>query len=501
MSEKKDQYILALDQGTTSSRAVLYRGCGETVASHNVELPVQYPKDAWVEQEPLEIWHTQLEAAQAVLDGIPVEQLGAIGISNQRETTIAWDRKSGQPRSAAIVWQCRRSSEICGAWRSQGLAEKVEQKTGLVIDAYFSASKAAWLLQHSDGLLSEVEQGTTVFGTVDSWLLFQLTKDSAKPAFLTEPSNACRTMLFDIDQHCWSADLARAFKLPVNAWADVVPSFGEFARTSLFGGSIPISGVLGDQQASLLGHGCVEKGSAKCTFGTGAFLLLNTADERRHSAHGLISSVAWGIEPREYVIEGSIFVAGSLMQWLRDGLGILDSVEESEELAASVKDSGGLTLVPSFVGLGAPHWDENARGAVFGLTRDTSQAHIVRAGFEGIAHQVADVLEDDNFKGVETLSIDGGMSRNTEFCKILSDVLGKDVEVCDSSELTALGAARAAVFGLGGYESLAEVCRKFMPESSTNRKRYRPSMSTHERGRARERWKMAVSKVKVPSES
>ncbi len=496
MSKKSPDYILALDQGTTSSRAVLYDRDGETRASHSVDLPVSYPRDAWVEQDPNDIWNTQLEAARCALDGVSPQEVAAIGISNQRETTIAWDPATGEAQAPAVVWQCRRSADICAEWRAQGLAPKVEQVSGLVIDAYFSASKTAWLLENIPDLKNSVERNQTVFGTVDSWLLYQLTKDSDTPAFLTEASNACRTMLYDVAKGQWSKELAESFDIPLAAWPRVAPSFGEFAKTTTFGAAIPITGILGDQQASLLGHGCVSKDQVKCTFGTGAFLLLQTCEERRRSDHGLITSVAWSGEDTEFVVEGSIFIAGSLMQWLRDGLGILNCVEESDEIAASVRDCAGLIVVPSFVGLGAPHWDEHARGAMFGLTRDTSRAHIVRAAFEGIAHQVADVLEDANFAGVSALSIDGGMSLNKTFCSVLSDVLGIDVLVCENAELTALGAARAAVFGLGEHESLAQVCQSFRPASSQRMSRFEPSISPEARARGRVRWKDAVARVK-----
>jgi glycerol kinase len=422
----------------------------------------------------------------------------AIGLTNQRETTIAWNPKTGEALAPAIVWQCRRSASICEQLRQDGLSDIVRERTGLVIDSYFSATKIAWMLENIPEVKNQLTKGEISFGNCDSWVLYNLCKPEGDVGrvFATEPSNACRTMLYSLQEGAWDEDLCRKFSLKESFLPRVKSSFGVFGHANLSGNSVPVSGVLGDQQASLLGHGCLDINSVKCTFGTGAFLLLNAGDSPTSSDSGLLTSVAWSGENTKYALEGSIFVAGSLVQWLRDKLQIIDSSEASEELARSVDSSAGLIVIPSFVGLGAPYWNESVRGAMFGITRDTNRAHIALASLEGIAHQVADLLELPEFSQVNRLNIDGGMVANSLFCQILSDICNITVVCSESGELTALGAARAAAYGSGIFASLSEACAGFAPRAEDEAKNvYSPRGPNQERGKAREAWKKAVSSL------
>ncbi len=496
-------YYVALDQGTTSSRAVLYDESGTQLAIASQPLSVRFPEDGWVEQDPNEIWSTQLAALKELCADIPSEEIAAIGITNQRETVIVWDRNTGEPLAPAIVWQCRRSSEICARLRTQGYSEIVQKRTGLVLNPYFSASKILWLLENQDGLREKVEQGSAVFGTVDSWLIYQLTGANKDAIIATEPSNASRTMLFSIESALWDPELLSIFGVSEANLPTVRPSCGRFGVTEILGAQIPITGVLGDQQASLLGHGGVVENSIKCTFGTGAFLLLNTADKRRQSESGLLTTIAWQESERlSYAIEGSIFMAGALVQWLRDKLELVSSAAETEQLAGSVEHSAGVLLVPAFVGLGAPYWDDEARGAVFGLTREAGRAHIVRAALEGVAHQVADITESSEFKSVKSMRIDGGMSVNSVFVQILADFTGLSIEVAPTAEVTALGAARAAFVGLGqeqgtgGCDSLASAADSFGVSSEGSAVLVKPTLDAGTRDSLRAAWKDAISRVR-----
>ncbi|MCB0324419.1 MAG: glycerol kinase GlpK [Bdellovibrionales bacterium] len=490
------QYILALDQGTTSSRAILYTLEGQAVASAQVPLSVAFPEDGWVEQQPTDIFDTQLEAMRQATRNIAPGDIRAIGITNQRETVVAWDRTTGKPLGPAIVWQCRRSAAGCEELKQRGLAEEISRRTGLVIDAYFSATKIAWLRDQLSAVADRVQDGSAVFGTVDSWLLYCLTKSGGVPKLATEPSNACRTMLYNIDTNDWDPFLLSLFSLPREALAPVQPSAGFFGSTSILGAPIPITGMLGDQQASLLGHGNVESGEVKCTFGTGAFLLLNTGSNRVDSSTGLLSSVAWQFAGKcSYALEGSIFIAGALIQWLRDKLGIIASAEESEIRASRVATAGGAVLVPAFVGLGAPYWNPQARGVIAGLSRDVGADHLARAALEAVAHQTADLLDAEEFRSITSLSIDGGMAANRLFCRILADLTGRTVVVPSSTELTALGAARAAAVGLGLFPNAAAVVEGFGGQARENETPYQPMMTPEIRREARDRWRRAVGQA------
>lgn len=477
------RYIIALDQGTTSSRAIVYDLSLNEVRRASRPLPVQFPKDGWVEQKPEDIWNSQLESLKEAANGIDPAQIAGIGITNQRETVVAWDKKTGAALSSAIVWQCRRSSEICKRLRDQGLSEEVKRKTGLVLDPYFSGTKVIWMLENIPGLREKVKQGTVVFGTMDSWVLYKLTGNLA-----TEPSNASRTLWYSLETGAWDSKLLSLCGLTETNVPSLLPSNAEFGITGILGAPIPITGILGDQQASLYGHGCFDAGSAKCTFGTGAFLLANTGSTREFSSAGLLSTVAWAKHDSapQFALEGAVFVAGSVVQWLRDKLGILKRSEDSEAIAASVPDSGGVFFVPAFVGLGAPHWDDAARGTIIGLTRDSSAAQIVRAALESVAHQVADVLEARNFNNLKALRIDGGMSQNRLFCQMLADLTGRRIEVTETAEVTARG---AALMALSHVDSAAankcaapKLREKFEPHGA----------ATHRI--SRDRWKQAVKR-------
>ncbi|MFN8389045.1 MAG: glycerol kinase GlpK [Bdellovibrionota bacterium] len=504
------RYLLALDQGTTSSRALVYDLHGEEIASASVPLNVSFPQDGWVEQRPEEIWQTQFEALSEATKNIRAEHLWAIGISNQRETTIAWDRATGHAVAPAVVWQCRRSEEICRELRRDGLQPLIHGLTGLVIDAYFSATKIAWLLRHIPSLPERVAKNEIVFGTVDSWLLYQLGRLDGESVFLTDPTNASRTMLCDLNG-TWNETLLGKFGLSREALCAIHPSAGYFTQTRIGSAVVPVTGVLGDQQASLLGHGCAQPSSVKCTFGTGAFLLMNTGTAQKQSTSGMLTTIASGFEcdgelKLTYALEGSVFVAGSLLQWLRDKIGVVALASESEELAESVPDSGGVIVVPAFVGLGAPYWNADVRGAIFGLTRDTSKAHLVRAALEGVAHQVADLLDASEFSQVQKLKIDGGMSANRAFCQILADLTRREVEVAPSAELTAKGAALIAAVGanqraekpLEQFRTIESACTAW---SVGGGRSYRPSLSDEAAKSARRLWTRAIRGLLAAAQS
>lgn len=490
----KSRYILAIDQGTTSSRAILYDLSGGPARTHSQALPVRFPQDGWVEQQGEEIWETVRASIAHVTDGVAAKEIAAIGITNQRETVLAWDKKTGAALTPAIVWQCRRTAEICELLRKEGLSELVRDKTGLVIDSYFSSTKIRWLMENTAGLKARVEKGEVVFGTMDAWTLFRLTKDAGQAVMATEPSNASRTMLVDLKTGRFDPELLKLFELTENNLPQILPSIGKFGAAKINGGEVPIMAMLGDQQASLFGHGCLEPESAKCTFGTGAFLLLNTGEEIRHSASGLLTTIAWEMNgKRTYAVEGSIFIAGSLIQWLRDGLKIISSSAESETFAAAVPDSGGVVLVPAFVGLGAPYWDESARGTIFGLTRDTKREHIVRAALEAVAHQVADVLETSEFSALKDLRIDGGMSANKLFCEILSGLNARPVLVSPLQETTAFGAAAAAAIGAGVVSSVSEFLEK--TGLKAGERKISSTLAKDQQQAARARWKEAITRT------
>ena len=473
-----DGFIISLDQGTTSSRAIRYDMSGEELASASRTLNTEFPKDAWVEQDANEIWQSIYQCLQEVhCPGVK-----AIAITNQRETTICWDKNSGEPLAPAIVWQCRRTASVCEKLKAAGHEESIREKTGLVLDAYFSGTKIKWMIDNHPVIKEKVASKEAIFGTVDSWLIYNLSKLHSEAKILTEPSNASRTMLLNLNGS-WDEDLLKLFGLSEENLATVVPSAGEFCRTKINEEEIPILSVLGDQQASLYGLGCTEKGMAKCTFGTGAFMLSNCGSQLPKAEDGILTTVSWKKNSQiEYALEGSVFMAGALIQWLRDKLKIFDSAGESENLARSVRDSGGVVIVPAFVGLGAPYWDSSARGSILGLTRDSSDAHIAYAALEAVAHQVADLVSC--FKGLKELRIDGGMSKNKLFTQMLADFTRLNVDVSPKLEATAFGVAKLAAEQLGSKESFS------IGEYS----KLTPGLSSAKLSAKRELWVKAVSR-------
>ena len=459
----KPSFVLAIDQGTTGSTALLLDAQGEVRGRGYAELPQHFPRPGWVEHDGEEIWESVLSAVRAALQGADASGIAAIGITNQRETTLMWERKSGRPVARAIVWQDRRTSDRCAALKRQGLERTIRSKTGLVLDPYFSATKLEWLLRHVKGLAARARRGEIAFGTVDTWLLWKLTGGAVHA---TEPTNASRTMLFGLRALGWDDTLLARFGVPRKVLPEVGPSSGEFGRTRGVPGlrdGIPIAGMAGDQQSALFGQGCVTPGTSKNTYGTGCFLLTHTGAKPVISKAGLITTVACG--PRgeaAYALEGSVFIAGAAIQWLRDGLALLKSAPESEAMARSVDDAGGVVLVPAFVGLGAPYWRPDARGAVFGLTRGTTRAHVVRAALESLAFQSRDLVEAmarDAKRRVTRLRVDGGAAANDFLMQYQADLLGVPVERPHVIETTALGAGLLAGLAVGLWSSHRELER------------------------------------------
>jgi glycerol kinase len=488
--------ILCLDQGTSSSRALLLDGQARVLASHSEAFDCSYPQPGWVEVDADLLWQTQLAAIRSVLAQAEVHagQVDAIGITNQRETVVAWDRQSGAPLGPAIVWQCRRTEPWCAELRARGLGEEIRARTGLVIDPYFSASKMRWMLQQWPQAHALAAQGRLCFGTVDSWLVWQLCGGAAH---LTDASNASRTMLYSLEAGDWDPWLLELFGIPRECLPTVVDSAGRLAQTdaAVFGAEVPIAGIAGDQQAALFGQACFAPGMAKNTYGTGCFLLLNTGATRVDSRHGLLSTVAWQLDgQRTYALEGAVFVAGALIQWLRDGLGLIAHAGDSEALARSVADSAGVHVVPAFVGLGAPHWDADARGLICGLTRGSTRAHIVRAALEAVALQNVDLLDAmraDTGRDLAELRIDGGMSVNALLCQFQADVLGVPVCRPQQAESTALGAGLMAGLGIGLWRSLDEVAACW-----AGAQRYQPAMDPAERHQRLAAWRAAVARAR-----
>lgn len=455
------RFILALDQGTTSSRALVFDAAGRVVAMAQRELPQSYPQPGWVEHDALRIWTDTLACAHEALlrAGVKADGIVAIGITNQRETVLLWERATGTPLAPAIVWQDRRTADICDRLRADGHEDFVRHRTGLVLDPYFSASKIAWLLDHVPGARERAERGELACGTMDSWLVWQLT---AGRRHLTDLTNASRTQLLDIRSGRWDDDLLTLFRVPRALLPEIVPSSGMLAETepTLFGRALPVSGIAGDQQAALYGQGCSAPGLAKNTYGTGCFMLMHTGRHAIVSRHGLLTTcAAQTADGIEYALEGSVFVTGALVQWLRDGLGLIARSCDVEALAASVPDSGGVTVVPAFTGLGAPHWSAAARGTMFGLSRGTTRAHIARAALESIALQTLDVMramEADAGAALRELRVDGGGTANALLMQMQADLLGCTVRVAPTQETTALGAALLAARGCGVDMSLPE---------------------------------------------
>ena len=490
------RFVVALDQGTTGSTVLVVDPEGEVRGRGYAELPQYFPRPGWVEHDPEEIWKTTAEAARQALASARVagSEVAAIGITNQRETTILWDRKTGLPIHRAIVWQCRRTAGLCERLQSDGLEPVFRRKTGLVLDAYFSGTKIRWLLDEVPGARRRAESGELAFGTVDSWLLWKLT---AGRRHATDPSNASRTLCFDIQSLRWDAELALALEVPMSVFPEVRPSAGVFGETADLGwlpAGIPVAGIAGDQQAALFGQACFQPGMAKNTYGTGCFMLLNTGPTPVPSKEGLLTTVAWQAGgTTTYALEGSVFIAGAAIQWLRDGLGLIAHAAESQKLAESVDDTGGVYLVPAFVGLGAPYWDMYARGTIVGITRGTARAHVVRAALEAIAYQSRDVLETMAVEaGVRlgSLRVDGGAAANDFLCQFQADLLDVPVLRPSVTETTGLGAAYLAGLGTGLWKP-AELAARWRLD-----RQFTPAMDEGHRSALYSGWRRAVERAR-----
>ncbi|HHW03646.1 MAG TPA: glycerol kinase GlpK [Thermoanaerobacterales bacterium] len=489
------KYVMALDQGTTSSRAIIFDENGSIVSVANKEFTQIYPKPGWVEHDPMEIWGTQIGVAKEVLEkaGISPEDIAAIGITNQRETTIVWDKNTGKPVYNAIVWQCRRTAPICDDLKNKGLAETIRQKTGLVVDAYFSGTKVKWILDNVEGVREKAEKGEVIFGNVDTWLIWNLTGGKVH---VTDYSNASRTMLFNIHKLEWDEDILKELNIPKAMLPEPKPSSHIYGKTSkeTFGAEVPIAGDAGDQQAALFGQACYSAGMAKNTYGTGCFMLMNTGEKAVESKSGLLTTIAWGVDGKvEYALEGSIFIAGAVVQWLRDELRIIDNSAQSEEYATKVADNNGVYLVPAFVGLGAPYWDMYARGTIVGLTRGAKREHIIRAALESITYQTRDVLEamqKDSGITLTNLKVDGGAVANNFLMQFQSDILGVPVSRPKVIETTALGAAYLAGLATGYWGSREEIAAKWQIDRV-----FKPDMDEEKRNGLYNGWKKAVKRA------
>lgn len=489
---KMAKYLMALDQGTTSSRCILFDRSGRIVSKVQREFAQFFPQNGWVEHDAMEIWASQMGVAvEAMLAvGASAADISAIGITNQRETVVVWEKATGNPICPAVVWQCRRTAEECDRMKADGLEPEVRERTGLLIDPYFSATKLRWILDHVEGARKRAENGELLFGTIDSWLIYRLT---AGKVHATDPSNAARTMLLNIHTLAWDEELLRLFDIPACMMPTVMPSSGIFGYTDprLFGGEIAIAGVAGDQQAALFGQCCFDAGEVKNTYGTGGFLLMNTGKSCVLSKQGLLTTVGWQIGKEvSYVLEGSVFVSGAVIQWLRDGLGLLQTAVDSERMALSVPDSAGVYLVPAFVGLGAPYWDSYARGCIQGLTRATNKNHIVRAALEGMAYQTADVLfamQEETRTPIATLRVDGGASANNFLLQFQADILGLPLGRPACVETTAWGAAALAGLAVGLYSDLGEIKKEWKED-----RRFSPQMTEAQRNALLSGWHNAV---------
>ncbi|WP_260284519.1 glycerol kinase GlpK [Peribacillus aracenensis] len=493
-----ETYILSLDQGTTSSRAILFNKSGEVLHIAQKEFTQYFPNPGWVEHNANEIWGSILSVIASCLSEMNVkpEQIAGIGITNQRETTVVWDKETGQPIHHAIVWQSRQTSEICTQLKDEGLDDLFLQKTGLLIDAYFSGTKVKWILDHVDGAREKAENGDLLFGTIDTWLIWKL---SGGKAHITDYSNASRTLMYNIHDLKWDEELLAILQVPQSMLPDVRSSseiYGKTAPHHFFGHEIPIAGAAGDQQAALFGQECFEKGMAKNTYGTGCFMLMNTGEKAVKSEHGLLTTIAWGLNGKvEYALEGSIFVAGSAIQWLRDGLKFLHDPKDSEKYALRVTSADGVYVVPAFVGLGTPYWDSDVRGAIFGLTRGTAKEHFVRATLEALAYQTKDVLsamEVDSGINLKSLRVDGGVVKNNFLMEFQSGLLNVPVERPVISETTALGAAYLAGLAVGYWENQEEISKLWAVD-----KKFEPGMEEQERKDLYNGWKKAVQAATV----
>ncbi|CAM2076978.1 MULTISPECIES: glycerol kinase GlpK [Clostridia] len=491
-----DKYILALDQGTTSSRAIIFDKEQNIYGIAQKEFKQIYPKEGWVEHDPMEIWASQYGVLQEVLakTNIEPEQIAAIGITNQRETAIVWDKQTGEPIYNAIVWQCRRTADICEKLKSNGFDKYIKENTGLLIDAYFSATKVKWILDNVEGAREKADKGDLLFGTVDTWLLWKLTNGRVH---VTDYTNASRTMLFNIRELNWDKKILEKLNIPISMLPEVKSSSEIYGYVNLGGKDnikVPIAGIAGDQQAALFGQAAFNKGDAKNTYGTGCFLLMNTGEELVESKNGLLTTIAIGLNGKvNYALEGSVFMGGAIIQWLRDEMGMLTDAQDSEYFAKKVKNNGGVYIVPAFVGLGAPYWDMYARGSIFGLTRGSNKNHIIRAALESIAYQVKDLInamEEDSGCKINTLKVDGGASKNKLLMQFQSDIT--NIEVCKPimTETTALGAAYLAGLAVGYFNNLEEIA-----ESCYAGEKYEPNMNFEERENLYNGWKKAVSRA------
>jgi len=489
------KYILSLDQGTTSSRAILFDTFGNIKFTSQREFQQHFPESGWVEHNPVEIWETQLEVAKNVLNyaSASASEIAAIGITNQRETTIVWDKNTGAPIYNAIVWQDRRTAFICDNLKEKGLENYVKENTGLVIDAYFSGTKIKWILDNVEGARKKAENGELLFGTIDTWLVWKLTNGKLH---ITDYSNASRTMLFNINTLKWDDKMLEVLDIPKNMLPEVKNSSEEYGKTeeNLFGGEIKIAGIAGDQQAALFGQTCFEKGMAKNTYGTGCFMLMNTGEFKVNSKAGLLTTIAWGIDGKvNYALEGSVFIAGAAIQWLRDGLGLIKSASDSEIFASQTEDTGGVYVVPAFAGLGAPYWDMKARGGIFGITRGTTKNDFVRATLLSLAYQTKDVLDamekDAGFE-LKTLKVDGGASANNLLMQFQADILNTPVERPKVIETTALGAAYLAGLAVGFYR------KDDLKSNGQLDRQFNPKMSKSMRDKKYKGWLKAVERCK-----
>ena len=487
------KYVMALDAGTTSNRCILFNEKGAMVSVAQKEFTQYFPKPGWVEHDAEEIWSTQLAVAKEAMAnvGATAADIAAIGITNQRETAIVWDKETGKPIHHAIVWQCRRTSAYCDSLKEKGLTDSFRQKTGLVIDAYFSGTKVKWLLDHVEGARERAERGELLFGTVETWLIWKLTKGAAQ---VTDYSNASRTMLFNINTLEWDKDILAELGIPESMLPEAKPSsciYG-YADPSYFGAAIPIAGAAGDQQAALFGQTCFKPGEAKNTYGTGCFLLMNTGEKPVFSNNGLVTTIAWGLDGKvNYALEGSIFVAGAAIQWLRDEMRLVDSSADSEYMAKKVKDTNGCYVVPAFTGLGAPHWDQYARGTIVGITRGVNKYHIIRATLESLAYQVNDVLQAmraDSGIELEALKVDGGASANNLLMQMQADISNAPVNRPMCVETTAMGAAYLAGLAVGYWNSKEDVIK-----NSAIERTFYPEISEEERKKKVSGWSKAVT--------
>jgi glycerol kinase len=489
------KYILSLDQGTTSSRAILFNKGGQIVSTAQKEFSQIYPKAGWVEHDPMEIWGTQIGVVSEVIAraGVSAEDIAAIGITNQRETTVVWDKNTGKPVCNAIVWQCRRTSDTCDYLKNRGLDEAIRRKTGLVVDAYFSGTKIKWILDNVEGARERAERGDLLFGNIDSWLIWNLTGGEVH---VTDYSNASRTMLFNIHELRWDDELLSELNIPKSMFPEVKPSSHIYGYARFDGSSrlIPIAGIAGDQQAALFGQGCFQEGMAKNTYGTGCFMLMNTGEKPVESRNGLLTTIAWGIDGKvTYALEGSIFIAGAAIQWLRDEMRMIKTAAETEGYALSVPDTNGVYFVPAFVGMGAPYWDMYARGSLMGLTRGAKKEHIIRAVLESLGYQTMDVLsamqEDSGIK-LNSLRVDGGAAINNFIMQFQSDILNVPVDRPQVTETTALGAAYLAGLGVGYWKNKEDISRNWAAD-----RRFIPDMEDVKREKLVRGWKRAVERA------